>query len=817
MRHIQKTVIATAIMTSVFGLTGCDSSSSNGGVMSAPPANTKATVTVGNLSDQTYVRAILLDKTGNAIASQEIDCKSKDTQCKIYVPTDLNQPVTLIVQDTQGHMVGAFEAKAGQASAETLFPSTASTGIYLTDQLEKKYLSKEGLSANQARERLRTFFQDNSGTGTVDLNVLIANYVSLQRSANPGLSDTQILEALAKRLKDGEIAKPAQYIPLKKQSALELPLTNKDKLAGAFNDLIQGKIKVISSAQAQESCSGGLSTFLTVTANLGNVFPIVGDVVSGLAGIGQEACDDTSAKLDKLSSQMQALSQSVDKVGENLMEAKGLAESGWIYNQIQQFRKGREAIYKHKKAYDDFLNQNLLANNVRAANLEEWFKANGGWAAGLKKDDAEAALMPILKSMNTIISETTAITEDANLDTYFQALNDKCENSNGNAFSPTTNFIAVRQQCNNAIFASAAYVVSYREALPMAKDIFTVLAKYRKEVGVSVANRVGFPAAAEGLTKKYKIEFDTYDTAYTETKKTFDAQQTEFMNDLTAKVGHNAADGKTRMGYFDAFEGLPSGLTTNLAKVQCNQVNEPKAPNIIGWFSPTADKKDKYIVTQCRVGTSFKWPYIKSKYYYADVETKGGNEPVNMMGVPMASSYLNKNSGYGEETTKENLSDHLYMVIPISSAWGAEPNTFNVSVNPPFRKMSDTNVYIPFIPTYANSKGYTYFSKNASYIKLKPNRILLDFTNPREGAGAETEDFVRYTDKDGFSYIWKHRIVDAYASRNHYMRCVTADCSVTDNNHRLSFKDGPQSIWFLQKHEPYMGYYNYRIDGKNID
>ena len=81
MRHIQQTVLATAIMTSIFSLTGCDSSSSNGGVMSAPPANTKATVTVGNISNQTYARGILLDKNGNAIASQEINCKAQENTC----------------------------------------------------------------------------------------------------------------------------------------------------------------------------------------------------------------------------------------------------------------------------------------------------------------------------------------------------------------------------------------------------------------------------------------------------------------------------------------------------------------------------------------------------------------------------------------------------------------------------------------------------------------------------------------------------------------------------------------------------------------
>jgi hypothetical protein len=791
------------------GLTGCgDNTSGSGGAMSAPPANTKATVTVGNIGDQTYARAILLDQNGNALASQEINCKAKENNCKIYVPAELNQPVTLIVQDGQGHLLGAFQAKAGQANAETLYPSAATTGIYLTEQLERKYLSKEGISIEQANARLRTFFQAYQGPGAIDFNVLIAAYMAKQHATNPGLSDAQVLEALAKRLKDGEVAKPEEFSPPKKQSAF----TTGDKLAGAFDRLLTGKTQLISAAHAQETCSGGLSTFLTVTSNLGDVFPIAGDVVSGLAGIGQEACDDTSAKLDKLSSQIQALAQSVDKVGENLMKAKGLAEDGWINSQTQKFKDGRNLVVKHKKAYNDFLNQNLLANNVKASSLEEWFKANGGWEAGLKKDGAEASLMPILKSMNVIIEQTTGITEDNSIKTYFQALNDKCKDSNGNAFTPGLNFIAVRQQCNNAIFASAAYVVSYREALPMAKDIFSVLAKYQKEVGASVFNKVGFPKPATDLANKYSIDFDSYDTAYAQTKKTFDSQQTEFLADAKANVGHG---GK---GYFEAFEGLPPELLTNLAKVQCNQIKSPDTPSIVGWFAPSADKNQNYIVTLCRIGTSTASPNIKSKYYYAGVESRGGNTPVNMMGVPMASAYLNKNSGYGEETTKENIDNvtPFYMVIPISTPNGSEPNTFNISVNPPFRQESITNVYKPYIPLGPECKGYTNYSAKAKYITLKPQRILLQFSKP--SVESETEDFVRYTDKDGFSYIWKHRITNAYASRNHYMRCVSADCSVTDNNHRLSFKDGPQSIWFLQKHNPFKGYYyNYTIDGKNIE
>ncbi len=633
MKKRQITYALPALMLAT-SLVGCmvENDKTAGGPAGSPPSNTKATVTVGNLSDQTYARGILVDKNGNAIASQEINCKAKDTQCKIYVPTELNQPVTLILQNTQGQMVGAFEAKAGQATSETLFPSTASTGIYLTDQLEKKYLSKEGLSVNQAHERLRTFFQDNPGTGAVDLNVLIANYVTLQRAANPGLSDTQILEALAKRLKDGEIAKPAQFILQNKQSALELPLTNKQKLAGAFNDLIQGKIEVISSAHAQETCSKGLSTFLSATSKFGGAFPIGGSVLSGLADIGQEACDDTSDKLDKLSSQMQALSQSVDKVGANLAAAKGLAEAGWINSRIEAFKKGRNTIVERKKLYDDFLDHNRLANSVRAANLEEWFKANGGWEAGLKKDGAKVPLLAILSSMNDIIKETTTITDDEGINTFFQALNDQCLKSDNISFTKNLNFIAVRQQCNNAIFASAAYVVSYREALPMAKDIFTVLAKYYKELDSVVYNAVGLPVVMGDLLdeKENKILFKSYDTAYTTTMKVFDAQQVAFMKDLTTKVGHN------NKGYFEAFEGLPTQLLSHMTTVNCAQPNNPSLPAITGWYAPDGNTSNRYIETKCELigyddpGTGVSLPSrIKSVYLYENRKTT----PANTLGV----------------------------------------------------------------------------------------------------------------------------------------------------------------------------------------
>ncbi len=358
----------------------------------------------------------------------------------------------------------------------------------------------------------------------------------------------------------------------------------------------------------------------------------------------------------------------------------------------------------------------------------------------------------------------------------------------------------------------------------MAKDIFTVLAKYNKEVGSSVSNKVGIPSPAPGLKddKGNDIIFVDYATAYATTKQVFAAQQAEFKKDLTTKVGHpdpSSTKGET-LGYFNAFEGLPPELPTNLAQIQCNRhANTPNSASIIGWYSPTAEPKDRYIVTQCRFGTSSKWGTIKSKYYYEAVKSSGGNTPVNMMGVPMASDYLNKNSGYGEETTKEKITrpSTLKLIVPISSSYGAEENTFAFSVSPPFRRTSQTGVYVPFIPEDGANKGYTYFSKKAAYVTLKPNQILLELTNPYDDRSS-TEDFVRYTDTKGFSYIWKHRIEDAYASKNHYMRCVSADCSVTDQNHRLSFKDGPQSIWFLQKHNPHMErYYDYTIGGVNIE
>jgi hypothetical protein len=804
----QKTLVATLLSAAFLSLAGCGDAKNLGGtgVPASPPAGTQATVHIGNLGEQPLARAVLIDQAGNVMASQEINCQPKDLDCKMYLPTVITQPVTLLLQDKQNRLLSAFEAKAGQISTETIYPSKASTGIYLNDELDK-FLAKQGVTRANALKMLENFFRNYDSAGkNIDLFELLADYIDKQRAINPGQTDNEILETLAKRLKNGEQAKPEE-LPTPRKIA---SLTHGEKFANAFTDLLAGKVNVIGSAHANQTCSGGLSTFLTVTANLGDALPIVGGAVSGLAGIGQEACDDTSQQLAELSKNIQSLTQTVNSVNTKLISLKGLTETGWINAQTQAFQNVRQEIITSRKDYRDFLNNNPLQDGSKAPDLYTYFQQNGGWTKALEKNGGRDKLIKILQSMNRIVEKSSNVVTDNQVDTFLQALNDKCAANPNN--EPGVNFIAKRQACNNAIFTSAAYIVSYRESLTMAQDIFKVLATYQasSDGGPAVYNTIGYPQTNQEIVSSApSTAFESYSTAYKTSINLFNTLQSEFLRNTKSKLGGE--------GYFKTYAGLPPELLTNLTKIQCSQPNRSDAPNIIGWYSPSAQPSENYIVTECQIGGRSSH-YVRSKYYYESVANNGGYTPVNMMGVPIASGFLN-GGGYGDETRKESLGytngDRTTIRLPVSSTpYDADQNTFAISVSP-LRKTPTQNVVQPFVPECGpQSQGQTCYGVGSGIgVVLKSTQKALNFAAPQE---QNSNNFVRYTDDKGESYVWKHRIHDGYTSRDHYMQCLSGGCKITGNGHRLSFDNGPQDVWF-RKQPPSRAYLVYEINGKDIE
>lgn len=315
-----KTLVALAIALGTLTVAGCgESTSTNQATLSAPPADTKTMISIGNETNQTFVRAVLLDQNGHSIKTQDIDCKPSASGCMMFLPNDVQQTATLIVQDKQGHMVGAFRFPNKLQSYNAAYPNSLTTGIYLTNRLVRDYLLKDGISWPDARQKLEIFFSDyDSPDGSADLFEEMGDYYAKRMATNP-TSENEFLETLKKRLMNGDVAKPEE-LPTKPRKQAGLDLGN--KLANTFHHFKMGNISLISSAHAQqpsEGCPSAVQTYLSWVSNMGGTIPVVGDAVAGVAGFAGELCQpDTNAKLDKMLSKLTALQNSVDQIATSL-------------------------------------------------------------------------------------------------------------------------------------------------------------------------------------------------------------------------------------------------------------------------------------------------------------------------------------------------------------------------------------------------------------------------------------------------------------------------------------------------------------------
>jgi hypothetical protein len=769
---MKKLMTYSAVLASTAFLVGCGGGSSS----NTPPAGTKATVNIINKSESTYSRAILLDQNGAVVAQQDINCQPATANCEIYLTKSLDeQPLLLVIQDSEGHLIRAFKATGVQLTESLIDPSNNSTGFYLTQQLQRGSLSKVNVPSSEVFVRLKQFFQNyQSPDGFPEYNEEVGEYYAKQRSANPTLTETQFLEDLAKRLAKWDIASPDE-LPQSgnvKQANLH-PLK---MVANALSDLIHGRYELVKPAYAQtvqSGCSDGLSTFLKLGGGSAQAIPIAGGLVSELFNIATASCSTEDEVLALISSKLDTLQQSVDGVGATLAQVKSLVEAKWINDQTQKFRSNRDMVAKAIKKYNDFLANNKI-NGTSANNLEQWFSSKGGYKAATSDPVVKASVLEVLTSMNTVMDEMTKLTSDANLDTYYQALNSQCGNISTNSFTPGMNFVARRQACNNVLFTNTALLMgSEAMVLPMAKDIYSVLDTYSKSEGSVVYNDVKFPFISSDLTSKDKsLEITSYNGAFEKIKRIFRAQQDEFLSDLKRGVGH-------KDGYFKAYAGLPEPMLTRIGKVCGSKVNGQSTldPAIVGWYSPSGIESERYVVTNCylidgNAANNNTMSPVNAKYYYATGKTKYNYENlVNVMGV---------------------LADKTPVVVA-DLRDGAPDYTFE--------RFTTTEkglvFYAPKLLAYSqsgvNSDAYvpTYSSTGAT----KPN-YLYKTDNPSLGYYKATLDstlsvvptWLLFKDGEGYHHVVL-LILNTATGKIISLHCKTPDCSVGDGQEWLKFSD----------------------------
>lgn len=673
-----KPLLAISFFSTLIALSGCGGSSSSS---SSYDANSQTNVAFANSSKFNYAQVSIVNSAGKeTLFIDNINCPSGSKNCFINLNTALNAGDSLLFKNASGVMVSAITVAKSSSGYRALSPSAMSTGFYLINRLSSELLSESGIAWNEFNQRTLTFFTNyDSPDGTIDLYEEVGDYY-FTRITKAAASERAFLDAFKLRLLNWDVANSNE---LPNQTSFTAGLYNR---FWAF--LNKNSFSIVSPAHAQaNTCAPGLKVFLSIADNVGSVIPVVGDGISVLTGLASDYCDDTDAKLNKISTQLNNLQNSVESISSKVGKLSAFFSQQEANNKTTEFQQTALDAEDLFNNYQGF----LTTNGVRS--LQEFFVKQGGWDDGLTKGGAR--LKYILrqpfkgdtKSLYISIAETTGF---ANFNSYLSALKLRCDQLNT---SSKDNFITTRQQCNNIILSNSGMLVAAQGlALPIFKDIFTTLATYPQATNAYVL--------PSGLT--------SFASAYKETEAAFSTQQVKMIDDYKGNIGG--------IGFFNTFAGLDTTLTSNLAKRKCNQSNEAtrkNSPAIIGWYAPTTNDKQNYIETRCNLGSLDE--KVKARYYTGDQGSGvDANDVANVLGVPVAAYYVNppaagesppplyfKTLGLANRTRIETLdrtTNPLYLearTIKAAASFVAPTYMRNDVISPNQLKVSNINYEVP--------------------------------------------------------------------------------------------------------------------------
>ena len=596
-----KAIYSLIFTAAIATLAGCGGSASS---EDEPSSVAKTVFKIANLSSHDFASVTIKNASGMTTYEGAFRCRGGDAACYINLNENYNETLALIFKDANQKMLRAVLVADTPDTDISLAPSATSTGLYLVHRLSEELSGSEAGDWESLNLRLGTFFNNYySPDGTLDSYEEVGLYYDtrLRRGVT---SESEFLNDFKQRLLKWDVA-----------TADELP-ASASKVASLYQrliDFLTTPSPLIRSAVAQEAtCGDGLKGFLNISENLGSIIPIVGDAVSGVAGIAGNYCDDTDAKLDRMIGLLNDLQVSVSAVDRNLGKLTSFLADGAANAKTSEFQRLAIQARNLDSEYRRFLREN------RVKSLQEFFEGKDWDQAIASGGRALQSILnaPYLDSSNggiyTRILDATSL---ANFDTYIKALSAKCASL---PTSSSSNFIITRQQCNNIILSNSGMLVASQGiVLPIFRDIYETLNKNKEKA----KNIYLLP---EGLT--------SYESAYMQVIRAFSDQQAEMVRDYKSQIGVT--------GYFNAFQGLNEDLVNSLARRQCMQDGSDRrnSPAIVGWYAPSTYKREDYIETYCKVGN--RSDRLKARYYYGDQGSVDANNVANVLGVPVAYEYI---------------------------------------------------------------------------------------------------------------------------------------------------------------------------------
>ncbi|MGI9142963.1 MAG: hypothetical protein ACR2IJ_07210, partial [Fluviibacter sp.] len=687
--------------------------------------------------------------------------------------TQYSEPVDLYFYDKKGVLGNVFLMTDVPSSFVGLIAKPSMMGIYVYNKLVANY----AFNRQMLFEHLEQFFINyNSPDGNSDSFEELGQYYRFKVTRG-GQDEAPFYSDLNQRLLNDEIgdfsvANLASIAPGASWSAL---------LANKLTNWLANHFRLIGDAYAQEagSCPAGLAPFMKFTGVVFDFFPVplASSVLEATTILVEESCDGTGDQLSEIYTQIQEMNNRLSNVEGAVAEVKALLETSIINNETKSFEQALVPVKEAVAIYNDIKG---------AGTFKEYVKSQGGLSKAMSVTKVAKLIDSVqggTDSTSIFVTLGQKVTVSG-MNNLAAALQSEC----GNEATMQGDIVAKRTGCNLAITTVVSYLAAtHGNAAVMLKDVYDTLAAY--------------PLEADGIPKPAGVT--QWSTAYATVKQQFDGQ----MNLLIGKFMGPATG--AHKGFYIPLQGLPDQLKNRLVEVNCalgGAKGETAVPNITGWFGGP-NGNDAYIVTHCRLGADATGHQFTSRYYFGSVAAQGGLTPVNMMGVPIASGMLNQGSLYGSWTTNESASS-LGLVIPVSLSGASSANTFALSVAASFIQPK-SNIYVPSYSTSScEFRKFPWSALPAGYdlIRASGNGGCADGSN---------EDFFRYTNNSGYSYVFKFKTaLPNDAIELFYMGCLSAGCSVVNNNHRLSFEDGPKNIWFFKPFKE--GTYGFEVDNENL-
>ena len=756
-----------------------------------PQSVNKSYVGLFNQTNSILTSAVLKDKAGNALYTSTAGrtC-AVGAVCWLRVPPGLMKKGNTFFFYSNNKLVSAYmiDNQPINAPLYNIGASMDSLGVYVLSKIRT-------VNPKVTYTRVDNDIQTTTLSAT-PYQELADYYLDLMGNAkDSSAQETKVIKSLADQF--------AKNIPIPANSATPRLSSKKPVMAKAPQ---QATTKLAVKSAAPNSGDGSSSPLCseTLRSSMGwlALIPMIGDVIKTAAETAQTAsCPSADQDVkDIMANQFNRVNVKLNEIKGQLTELENQLkafEQAYHTDRLSDQKGGVDKLDDQFTIWLDQYQQALLtsvgADGKPRNNINEIISSFSSFDTAMKKNPNLAAFLDRLYDDN---SEYQAVVDLAQSDNFTTArITRLCGNTNtiaGNVFD-------IRATCN------ATVIQMYSRNILLEKQM---------EYASSDVNKVYALDNRSDKVKTWMTIPETRFTAWVNNIENMNPQKAIVRPIQTNEPVYNLANNLMAKGF---------------------QVN--------GWY-PEADKRYLDVAFEIK-----KEEWLKSKYAYQHPTRTGeaisyadnaeiDSNIVNLMGVPVPERFFTggdrNNYGAVEAFPWANTTELAYQTSELTKNEGLHwhdflnpyadfnvPTSGNVAVHADAFGITDT----PNANLVADNGGGTSDEKGHDNPNVTYKREVFARINPTtyrvsyHGAdwfligGGEYFTYMRYTAKNGYSYVWATR---TWLDKEIYgikllgaEQCMTNDCYINNNTpkmDRIGFKNGPKIEWTATNKSGNTGY-----------